>query len=416
MDDRLGIYIHIPFCSGKCAYCDFYSRAGCEEFMDPYCDALCRHIGEAAEQLQSFVVDTVYFGGGTPSYFGAERLLKVFNTLKKNARVLVDSEITLEANPESVSFAGLKKLRRGGFNRISLGVQTSDDGILRSIGRRHTFAQAQEAVRLARRAGFQNVSLDLIYGLPSQTRDGWADTLSRCLSLKPEHLSCYGLKIEPGTPLYLYRDAPYFPDDDAQADMYLYAVDTLRRNGYRQYEISNFARKGKESRHNLRYWTGGAYVGFGAAAHSYVSNMRYSTISDMHEYIKCIRSSRSVIASSETISSFEKASEYLMLGLRTVHGICEQEYQAIYPCSFDMIRRTLQDYLRMNLAAFNGERWSLTPRGFLVSNTIIATVMEAQMRQRTASNTPWLSEVMQKDPQMTLFDGTDSSVPLFRGI
>ncbi len=417
MDLSLGLYIHIPFCSGKCAYCDFYSRAGCEEFMDPYCDALCQHITEAAEQMDSFIIDTVYFGGGTPSYFGADRLLRVLNTIRRSARLLVDSEVTLEANPESVSLSELIKLRKGGFNRISLGVQSSDDGILESIGRRHTFRQAEDAVKLIRKAGFKNLSLDLIYGLPSQTREGWADTLSRCLSLKPEHLSCYGLKIEPGTPLYLYRDAPYIPDDDMQADMYLYAVDTLRRHGYRQYEISNFAKKGMHSRHNLRYWTGGQYMGFGVAAHSYVADTRYSIISDLHEYIRCIQTGRSVIASNEAISRFEKASEYLMLGLRTTRGISEQEYQDIYPCSFDLIRHAMGEYVRMGLAMFDGDRWSLTPRGFLLSNTIISSVMEAQTRQRNAANAPWINNsAHEQDPQLSLFIAASEDVPLFRGI
>ncbi len=416
MDNNLGIYIHIPFCSGKCAYCDFYSRAGMEDYIGQYCDALCMHIDEAGDQLQQFVVDTVYFGGGTPSHIGADKLIKIFTAIKKNTRVLMDSEVTVEANPESVSLPMLAKLRRAGFNRLSLGVQSANDGILESIGRRHNFAQAETAVKNARKAGFKNVSLDLIYGLPSQSPEDWADTLKKCVALKPEHISCYGLKIEPGTPLYLYRDAPYIPDDDMQADMYLYAVDFLKRNGYRQYEISNFAQKGKYSRHNMRYWVGGQYMGFGAAAHSYISDVRYSTFADMHEYIKCIENGKSVIAQTESINRFERASEYLMLGLRTSRGISELEYQELYPCAFNYIEKTLLDFSRMGLASFNGDRWSLTPQGFLLSNSIINAVLEAHTRQRTALTAPWVAENTQKDPQLTLFGGTEESVPLFRGI
>ncbi len=416
MDNKLGIYIHIPFCSGKCAYCDFYSRAGLEEYMVPYCDALCHHIYEAGAQLREFVVDTVYFGGGTPTHIGADLLIKIFNALKKNTRVLMDSEVTVEANPESVTLQMLTKLRKAGFNRLSLGVQSADDGILESIGRRHNFAQVEAAVKTARKAGFKNVSLDIIYGLPSQTREGWADTLKKCIALKPEHISCYGLKIEPGTPLYLYRDSPFIPDDDMQADMYLYAVDMLKRTGFRQYEISNFAQRGKQSRHNMRYWLGGQYMGFGAAAHSYISGIRYSTFADMHEYIKCIENGRSVIEHSETITRYEQASEYLMLGLRTANGICELEYQQIYPCSFEFVRKTMNDFVRAGFATYDGDRWSLTPQGYLLSNTIINAVLDAHTRQRTASITPWLSENTQQDPQLTLFGASGENTPLFRGI
>lgn len=416
MDNTLGIYIHIPFCSGKCAYCDFYSRAGCEEFINPYCDAVCRHIAEAGEQLSGFVIDSVFFGGGTPTQIGHEKLIKIFNTIKKTTRVLVNSEVTLEANPESVTRQGLVRLRRAGFNRLSLGVQSADDGILESIGRRHTFQQAVDAVKTARKAGFKNINLDLIYGLPSQTREGWADTLKKCIALKPDHISCYGLKIEPGTPLFLYRDSPFIPDDDMQADMYLYTVDLLKRNGFKQYEISNFAQDDKYSRHNFRYWSGGEYMGFGVAAHSYVAGMRYDTPSDIQEYIKAIENGRSVIEHVEKIGDFEKASEYLMLGLRTARGISEAEYQAIYPCPFQYISETLTEFMRMGLVSSKNDRWILTSQGFLLSNTIIGAVLDSQTRQRTAVATPWLTESLQRDPQLTLFSEEEGSIPLFRGI
>jgi len=213
-------------------------------------------------------------------------------------------------------------------------VQTSDDGLLKSLGRRHTFADAEETVKNAREAGFENISVDLIYGLPSQTRDAWAETLSRAAALKPEHISCYGLKIEEGTQLYIYKDSPFIPDDDTQADMYLYAVEALERYGYKQYEISNFARRGYESRHNLKYWMGEEFLGFGPGAHSYIGGRRYSFVADLEKYTENVLSGQSVVDLSEEITDFERASEYLMLRLRTTRGISEKEYTDIYPAAW----------------------------------------------------------------------------------
>ena len=193
---RLGIYIHIPFCAGKCAYCDFYSLSGCDKLMPDYHRALLKHIKEAEPQLEGYIIDSVYFGGGTPSYYGADRIIEIFNALKKYGRVLVDSEVTMEANPDSVSYQDLVKLHKAGVNRLSIGAQCADDGILKSIGRLHNWRQVEDAVLNARKAGFENVSLDLIYGLPSQTREGWSDTLKKAIALKPEHFSCYGLKMQ----------------------------------------------------------------------------------------------------------------------------------------------------------------------------------------------------------------------------
>ena len=224
----LGLYIHIPFCRQKCAYCDFYSLPSREDKMDAYTDALIRHIREVAPRTESHRVDTVYFGGGTPSYLGAERLRGILRAVMKGCPVTRDAEITLEANPDSAcDIKALRTLHRAGFNRLSLGVQSADDGLLRAIGRIHTFAQVQQSVTAARKAGFRNISMDLIYGLPGQTMQQWEDTLSAVIALAPEHISCYGLKLEPGTPLYERRLEETFPDDDAQADMYLYAVTAL---------------------------------------------------------------------------------------------------------------------------------------------------------------------------------------------
>ena len=212
MKPRLGIYIHIPFCASKCSYCDFYSLAGCDQLMPAYHRALSAHMIESAPAIKHYEVDSVYFGGGTPSYYGAEQLIDLFDVLKRNGNVRMDTEVTVECNPDSVSLPMLKQLRQEGFNRLSLGVQSADNDLLKLIGRRHNFQQVQKAVSDARRAGFDNISLDLIYGLPSQSKSDWADTLAKAVELHPEHLSCYGLKLEEGTKMYReYKDSPILP-------------------------------------------------------------------------------------------------------------------------------------------------------------------------------------------------------------
>ena len=260
--DKLGIYIHIPFCRSKCDYCDFYSQAGREDRMDDYQKALLLHLKESALAAESFCVDTIYFGGGTPSFYGEKRLKELLAAIKKYYRVEKHGEVTFEANPDSASFQALRALRRAGFNRISLGFQSACPGELERIHRPHTAEQGDAAVAAARKAKLKNLSLDLIYGLPGQTMDSWRNTVEHALSLGPEHLSCYGLKVEEGTPLAARTAAgEVLPDDDAQADMYLWTVERLARAGYVQYEISNFAKPGYESRHNLRYWRMEPYVG-----------------------------------------------------------------------------------------------------------------------------------------------------------
>lgn len=411
---RLGIYVHIPFCAGKCAYCDFYSLVGCEDRMPDYQKAVLRHIKESSSQLQGYIIDTVYFGGGTPSYYGADRLIEIFEALKKYGRVLVDGEVTLEANPDSITYKDLLKLRKAGFNRLSLGAQCADDGLLKSIGRLHNFSQVEAAVSNARKAGFDNVSLDLIYGLPSQTREAWADTLMRSVALKPDHFSCYGLKIEEGTALYPFKDSPFIPDDDTQADMYLYTVEALERYGYRQYEISNFARRGYESKHNLKYWMDQEYLGFGAAAHSFMANRRFSCVRDLKAYAENIMSGQSVIDSSDDITDFERASEYLMLGLRTTYGISEEEYYKIFPLKFEMAKALMEKYVEQGWMNHNDDRWSFTPQGFLLSNVLIGEILDVQTKQRMSIVSPWkadeddeyqFSMFMKRPGEMEIFDG-----------
>ena len=377
----LGLYIHIPFCKAKCAYCDFYSLAHSEEKMDAYMAALLRHLEEVAPRAAGMQVDTVYFGGGTPSYLGAARLCRILQTVLRRYDVARDAEITLEANPDSAGdWKELRRLRRAGFNRLSLGVQSTDDALLRRIGRVHTYEQVQQAVMAARKAKFTNLSLDLIYGLPGQTMEDWQRTLADAVALGPEHLSCYGLKLEEGTPLWQQRQTLTLPDDDAQADMYLYTVAALGEMGYEQYEISNFAKPGKASRHNLKYWRMEEYAGFGPGAHSDFGGVRYGYVRDIDSYI----AGRLVLSESETDSTLARDYEYVMLSLRTAAGIDRQTFEKRYRQRFQPMETLFEQYEKASLASRTEGGWRLTPRGFLVSNSIIAALQEALAQQRAA--------------------------------
>lgn len=357
----LGLYFHIPFCRQKCVYCDFYSLPGSESKMDAYAVSLRNFLEPAA----GYAVDSVYFGGGTPSYFGARRLTEVLHRVFQVFQVSPDAEITLEANPDSaVNPEELRRLRSGGFNRISLGMQSASGRELAELGRIHTMEQTGKAVEAARMAGFENLSLDLIYGLPGQSLERWRWNLEAAVQLEPEHLSCYGLKAEPNTPLYSRRHT--LPDDDLQAAMYLETVRFLGERGYEQYEISNFARSGKFSRHNWKYWTLGEYLGFGPGAHSDFQGRRWAWDRDLDGWL-----SGHIACSEESFPSRqERRREWLMLGLRTVRGIelSGGEFASFLPflerCAEAGYARCLQG------------RWSLTPEGFLVSNQIIVELLQ----------------------------------------
>lgn len=364
----LGIYVHIPFCKSKCEYCDFYSLGGSRDrrTTDQYLQALADHIRETGRLAPDYTVDTVYFGGGTPSFFGAENLEKILDELQKRFHFGADPEITLEANPDSAQdISALRQLHDAGFDRLSLGMQSADDAELRRIGRVHTHAQTVRAVENARAAGFDNLSLDLIYGLPGQTMTRWQANLDAALALAPEHLSCYGLKVEEGTPLFARRERFTLPDDDAQADMYLSAVGLLARQGYEQYEISNFCRPGRASRHNSRYWTLAEYLGFGPGAHSDFGGERFALARDLDAYL----AGHIVYSECSAPSARERETERVMLALRTTRGVAADTLP-------EAARRILRNCEAHGLAHLSGGFYALTPRGFLVSNAILVDLLE----------------------------------------
>ena len=374
----LGIYIHIPFCRSKCEYCDFYSLPQAdEETMDRYLKALCAHIRETGPQAPAYRVDTVYFGGGTPTYFGADRLAAVMSAVRESFDVDPAAAITFEANPDSVNLKLLRRLSREGFNRISLGIQSDDDDILFSIGRPHTYEDAVEAVRLARKAGFRNLSVDLMFGLPHQTTRSWLNTLEHVLELKPEHISCYGLRVEEATPLNRYYHLLDIPNDERQAEMYLNMIEVLKRRGYHQYEISNFAQRGKLSKHNLKYWTGKEYLGFGPRASSDFAGKRFEIVESLRDYVDGIENHTQILAHVHEIPPRERAGEYFITRLRTTLGITKKEFEATYLLSFNPMEEILEKCFSLGHALCINDRWRLTPEGMLLSNDILSDLLTA---------------------------------------
>ncbi len=379
--NSIGIYIHTPFCVGKCGYCDFYSMPPVStDQISRYVDALCIHIKNVSLDFTNKSVDTVYFGGGTPSILGANNLCRILDTIKMYFSVEDDAEITTEANPGDITLSPLKQdnsrllaltnLKNAGFNRISLGVQSSNDDELKLLSRRHTFSQVVSAVNDIRTAGFDNLTLDLMYGLPNQTFATWKKSLLDVMDLKPQHISCYALRLEENAPMYKYVDT--LPSDDTVSDFYDTAVSVLCENGYRQYEVSNFAFDNYESRHNSRYWKGGDYLGFGPAAHSFVSNTRYAYSADIDAYCNAVlNGSIPPMSECTVLDKNDLFAEYIMLHLRMADGIDFSIVNEKFSVDTSKATDYLSKLIPHGLVKYDDNRYSLTARGMFVQNTII---------------------------------------------
>ena len=393
MANVVGVYLHIPFCRSKCDYCDFYSMPAGDDLMDRYQKALLTQIKSMAPRLKGRTVDTIYIGGGTPSYYGEKRLRELLGYLQRHLSVAKNAEITVECNPDTVDLKSMIRLRKAGVNRISLGMQSADPDQLRCVHRVHDPQQVIWAVEDIRAAKIENLSLDLIYGLPGQSMDSWRNTVRAALALHPDHLSCYGLKVEEGTPLARRVDEEGdmdLPDGDSQADFYLEAVEQIQQAGFRQYEISNFARTGMESRHNLKYWMGREYAGFGPGAHSYLDGVRYAWPRDLAGYLEALEAGEPVaMAEKETVPPREQAREYLLLRMRTMRGIEEWEYRRSFGLNFEPISRRLEFFESHRWAEQSDHRWHFTPQGFLLSNTLIADLLDAQAGTLTEQQIDW---------------------------
>jgi len=316
-----GIYVHIPFCHRKCGYCDFNSYAGMDALIEPFIEALHREIEQSPYAGERF--DTVFFGGGTPTYLSGDALTGILEHLTRKFDIAPDAEITCEANPGSVSLPQLQTMRRAGFNRLSFGVQSFDPDELQRMDRIHSPDDVLQGVEWARAAGFTNLNLDLIFALPKQTVARWEANLRRAIELQPEHLSLYALMLEPNTRFYhLYQKGKLrLPDDETQVAMFCLAQRLAAEAGYRQYEISNYARAGYECQHNLIYWRNEPYLGFGPGAVSYMGGKRWTNIKHPREYIRRVIASEPLELEWERLTGWDKVAETLMLGLRMLAGV-----------------------------------------------------------------------------------------------
>jgi oxygen-independent coproporphyrinogen III oxidase len=382
----LSIYLHIPFCTTKCTYCAFNTYTHLETLIPAFVDAMTREVEFLASGLEAKAeVGTIFFGGGTPTLLTAEQLGQIIESINRGFKVLPDAEITAEANPNDLELDYLKALRSKGINRLSIGMQSSNPQELRLFARRHDYETVIRVVPLARVAGFDNLNLDLIYGIPEQTLETWRETLDAALQLTPEHISLYALGLEDGTPLkaWVEQGRVPSPDDDLTADMYDLATELLADAGYEQYEISNWSKPGCESQHNLQYWKNLPYAGLGPGGHGYAGGVRYATVLSPQRYIKVIQDAVAsghrydfpyTPATTDAVVVDQKSeiAETLIMGLRLVKaGIHRAQFLERFNVDVvDLHRETLEKYARYGLLQITDERVHLTQQGRLLSNTI----------------------------------------------
>lgn len=363
MKASIGIYIHVPFCLSKCPYCDFYSEKASEKKVADYVAAICRAVKQS--DVKDRIADSIYFGGGTPSLLSAADFDVILGQIGKMF-VLRDPEITLEANPATIDGDKLRDLRALGFNRISFGVQSAVDAELSALGRLHTAEDAACSVLAAKNAGFENISADLMLGIPHQNRESLRKSVEFLTALPLTHVSAYMLKVEAGTPFAKSKERKLCPNDDMLADIYLDCVKLLADKGFEQYEISNFAKKGYESRHNLKYWRCEEYLGIGPSAHSFIDGERFYTPGYLAAFIK------SDIVQDGDGGGFE---EYAMLRLRLCEGLNLAEAEALFGVNTGRIAKKATALAERGLLNFENNLIALTAQGFLLSNAVTAELL-----------------------------------------
>ncbi len=376
----LAVYIHVPFCVRKCRYCAFYSlplegRSEASALMERYLEALRLEIAAAAALAAGKTVATVYFGGGTPTLLGSPVLASLLEEIAGSFSCAAELEITVEANPGTVTPEGLKELREAGVNRLSLGAQSFSPEELAVLGRAHGREEIYSAFFAAREAGFENISLDLIYGIPGQSLDGWRSNLERAVELSPEHISVYGLSLEEGTPLAqdVARGEIQTCSEELQVAMWETAGGLLKAAGYERYEIANFARSGRECRHNLAYWLNQPYIGLGPAAHGYFEGVRYANHADLRRYIASSLAGELPRAWEEPQTPERELSDTVIMGLRLVRGISRSAFLQRFGCSFEEVfGRELAFLKDEGLIAEDEDRIFLTERGRLLANSVLA--------------------------------------------
>lgn len=373
---NIGIYIHVPFCAQKCAYCDFYSLAG----RDPagYSKAIINQIKSYKGILADKTVDTIFFGGGTPTILPADYIVEIMSALRAYANVSSDAEITIEANPGTIDGVKLSKYRGAGVNRLSLGLQSADDKELFMLSRIHTKEQFESSFLLARMEGFENINIDLMYALPYQSIGTLANSISYVVQMDPEHVSFYGLKIEENTPFGRHPNIyATLPDEETQVKMYLDSCLALEGSGYKQYEISNFAKEGYECRHNLKYWNSLNYLGFGPGAHSFYENHMFSYEKDLDKFMANATEPENIIDDNYELSYLEASVQYVMLAFRLARGVSKNDFANRFGMSFDAnYLDKMQRFIDGKLIIADKNGYRLSRRGMLVSNYILSEILD----------------------------------------
>ena len=381
---NIGLYIHIPFCKKKCEYCDFKSYAGKEDLIDNYIKWLKYELKEVGEGNRAdyenrlddlAIVKTIYIGGGTPSVIGAKYIEEILEVAKENYTLPEDVEITIEVNPGTVNKEKLETYKRSGINRLSIGLQPTQDRLLTNIGRIHTYSDFLNTYNLARNIGFNNINVDLMLGLPMQKIEDLAESIDEIIKINPEHISVYSLIIEAGTPFYnkLEKGELSLPDDETERKMYWLVKERLEKAGYEHYEISNFAKKGFESKHNLACWNQEEYIGFGVAAHSYTNNVRYSNIDDIEKYIENYETDNETdnFVFQEKLDKNSKMKEFMMLGLRKIKGVKISDFKNKFGDNpIFLYRKELEKLVNEDLLVIDGDDIRLTNKGLDLANLV----------------------------------------------
>lgn len=369
----LGIYVHIPFCKRKCNYCDFISFANKDNLICEYIKTLKEEIDKLTIKESEYLVETIYFGGGTPSYIESKYIVDILRLLKNKFNVSNNAEITIEINPGTVNKEKLEDYYKAGINRLSIGLQSVDDKMLKLIGRIHNYNEFLETYNLAKEVGFKNINIDLIIGLPTQTLQDIAITLQEIITLNPKHVSVYSLILEKGTPLYksVEEKELYLPSEDLERQMYWKVKERLEKEGYIHYEISNFSKKGFESKHNLACWNQEEYIGLGVSAHSYLNDTRYSNTENIEEYIEMFKLNKNKRKINEVQNKQDKMKEYMMLGLRKIEGVKISEFKNKFVDNpIYLFRESLSKLVMQRLIAIEGDKIKLTKKGIDLANLV----------------------------------------------
>ncbi|AZR73177.1 hypothetical protein BBF96_07130 [Anoxybacter fermentans] len=373
--ESCGLYIHIPFCLRKCNYCDFISFEYKKELAEEFLLALFSELSLLSQEYDQTILETIYLGGGTPTCLSGEELARIIEGVKEHFPVKEGAEITCEMNPATGVEKDLKIMREAGINRISIGVQAFDDRILQYLGRVHNLSEALKTYYTVREVGFDNINLDLIFAIPGQTRKDWQDSLEIALKLNPEHLSLYNLKIEENTPFYYdYLNGKLKPvDEDTEYWMYQDAINTLKNAGFEHYEISNFARPGYASRHNLGYWHYKPYLGVGPGAHGFFGSLRYQNTDDLEEYISCLTRNKLPRQEELHLTCKDQMEEFVIMGLRVLEGVSLDEFRKRFGESLLEIYGTqIKKLIKLGLLNLKGNYLALTEKGLFLGNEVFA--------------------------------------------